>query len=103
MLKQPLGTPLRTNCIAAASVVAKVTRDAVMIELATRHPGFGFDQHKGYGTQGHLSALAEFGPTVQHRLTWAPVLAVVGSGVAPRAADLAGSPGAAAGSGTVPA
>lgn len=59
--------------IAAASIVAKVTRDAAMIGLSARHPGYGFERHKGYGTAGHLAALAELGPTLQHRLSWAPV------------------------------
>jgi ribonuclease HII len=62
--------------IAAASIVAKVTRDAAMIGLDARHPGYGFDRHKGYGTAGHLAALAELGPSVQHRLSWAPLRAL---------------------------
>ncbi len=59
--------------IAAASIVAKVRRDAAMIDLGRTWPGYGFDRHKGYGTADHLTAIRRLGPTVQHRLTWAPV------------------------------
>jgi ribonuclease HII len=56
--------------IAAASVLAKVWRDAAMVALAERLPRYGFDAHKGYGTRDHLAALADHGPTPQHRLSW---------------------------------
>lgn len=59
--------------IAAASVVAKVTRDRLMIELDGQHPGYGFARHKGYGTQVHLAALASLGPCPIHRRTFGPV------------------------------
>jgi ribonuclease HII len=59
--------------IAAASVVAKVHRDALMRELDAVHPGYGLASHKGYGTPGHRRALAEFGPCVLHRRSFAPV------------------------------
>ncbi len=59
--------------IAAASVVAKVHRDALMRELDAVHPGYGLASHKGYGTPGHKRALAEFGPCVLHRRSFAPV------------------------------
>jgi ribonuclease HII len=62
--------------IAAASVVAKVHRDALMRELDAMHPGYGLASHKGYGTPEHRRALAEFGPSVLHRRTFAPVRAV---------------------------
>jgi ribonuclease HII len=56
--------------VAAASVLAKVARDAVMVELARAHPGYGWEVNKGYGTAAHLDALARLGPTPQHRMTW---------------------------------
>jgi ribonuclease HII len=59
--------------IAAASIVAKVTRDRYMIEQDTRYPGYGFAQHKGYGTPQHRAALAERGPCALHRRSFAPV------------------------------
>jgi ribonuclease HII len=62
--------------IAAASVVAKVHRDALMRELDQAHPGYGLASHKGYGTPEHRRALAEHGPSVLHRRTFAPVKAV---------------------------
>jgi ribonuclease HII len=62
--------------IGAASVVAKVHRDALMRELDAMHPGYGLASHKGYGTPEHRRALAEFGPSVLHRRTFAPVRAV---------------------------
>ncbi|MBI2788626.1 MAG: ribonuclease HII [Elusimicrobia bacterium] len=63
----------KSLCIAAASVVAKVVRDRWMERLARRHPGYGFEVHKGYGTKAHLSALASLGPCAAHRLTYEPV------------------------------
>jgi ribonuclease HII len=62
--------------IAAASVVAKVHRDALMRSLDLAHPGYGLASHKGYGTPAHRRALAEQGPSVLHRRTFAPVRAV---------------------------
>ena len=59
--------------IAAASVVAKVTRDRLMVEIDRRVPGYGFSQHKGYGTPAHLAALAALGPSALHRRSFAPV------------------------------
>ena len=61
--------------IAAASIVAKVTRDRLMCELAREYPDYGFDQHMGYGVPQHLAALERFGPTVHHRRLFAPVAA----------------------------
>jgi ribonuclease HII len=60
-------------CIAAASVLAKVTRDRIMVETAARFPGYGFDGHKGYATAAHQAALDQYGPTQQHRLSYANV------------------------------
>ena len=59
--------------IAAASIVAKVTRDRLMAELAAQDPASGFDRHKGYGTRAHLEALRLHGPCPAHRATFAPV------------------------------
>ncbi|AOG02994.1 ribonuclease HII family protein (plasmid) [Bosea sp. RAC05] len=59
--------------IAAASIIAKVRRDLHMKELATRFPGYGFETHAGYGTAFHLKAIAELGPTTEHRMTFAPL------------------------------
>jgi ribonuclease HII len=63
--------------IAAASVVAKVARDRMMRELDERYPGYGFVQHKGYATREHLSRLDALGPCPEHRVTFAPVRALV--------------------------
>ena len=57
----------RSLCIAMASIVAKVTRDRLMSELCTRFPGYGFSQHKGYGTEEHRDALLKLGRCAQHR------------------------------------
>lgn len=53
--------------IAAASIIAKVTRDRIMLQLHEEYPQYGFDRHKGYGTAGHLQALRMFGPCPHHR------------------------------------
>jgi ribonuclease HII len=58
--------------IAAASIVAKVTRDRIMRRLHKRYPAFGFDHNKGYGTPEHLEALMHHGPTPVHRMSFAP-------------------------------
>jgi ribonuclease HII len=59
--------------IAAASIVAKVLRDRVMCALDLEFPHYNWAQNKGYGTRDHMAALNEFGPTVHHRLSFAPV------------------------------
>lgn len=59
--------------IAAASILAKVTRDRLMIELDPHHLQYGFAQHKGYGTAMHLAALEKLGPTPHHRHSFAPI------------------------------
>ena len=63
----------RSFSIAAASVLAKVTRDRQMLEYDRQFPGYGFAQHKGYGTAQHLTALARLGPCPIHRRSFAPV------------------------------
>ncbi len=60
----------RSASIAAASILAKVTRDDLMEQLAIQYPGYGFEIHKGYGTKAHYAALAEFGPSPVHRMTF---------------------------------
>lgn len=59
--------------IAAASVIAKVTRDRIMQQLAIEHPQYGFEIHKGYPTPKHLAALKQHGPCPQHRRSFGPV------------------------------
>lgn len=63
------GDSLSAN-IAAASILAKVTRDDAMLELAERYPQYGFEVHKGYGTKAHYEALAQHGPCLIHRMTF---------------------------------
>ncbi|WP_031158860.1 ribonuclease HII [Streptosporangium roseum] len=60
-------------CVAAASIVAKVTRDRMMTALGDRHPEYGFAVHKGYGTVGHRRALEMYGPCPAHRFSFATV------------------------------
>lgn len=59
--------------VAAASIIAKVTRDRIMVKLHRRYPEFGFDQHKGYGTAEHMETIDRLGPTPVHRLSFAGV------------------------------
>ncbi|MDD2580963.1 MAG: ribonuclease HII [Desulfuromonadaceae bacterium] len=59
--------------IAAASIIAKVTRDRFMIEMDSRYPEYGFSQHKGYGSAAHLDAIRRLGPSPIHRLTFGGV------------------------------
>jgi len=59
--------------IAAASIVAKVTRDRLMVQIGAAHPGYGFERHMGYSVPEHFRALTALGPTVHHRRTFAPV------------------------------
>jgi ribonuclease HII len=56
----------------AAGIVAKVTRDRLMLLLHQKYPQYGFDRHKGYGTQFHMEALKKYGPCKIHRLSFAP-------------------------------
>ena len=76
--EKDFGLPVKTvvkgdslsSSIAAASVLAKVTRDDLMLEMAEEYPGYGFEIHKGYGTKAHYAALAEKGPSPIHRMTF---------------------------------
>ena len=73
MAQRPLiGGDRRSTAIAAASILAKVTRDRLMRELHTHDPRYGFDRHKGYATRDHLAAVAEFGYSPEHRRTFRP-------------------------------
>lgn len=66
----------RSLSIAAASIVAKVTRDRIMTALDETYPGYGFARHKGYGTRDHLEAIARLGPCPAHRRSFAPIARV---------------------------
>ncbi len=66
--------------IAAASIIAKVTRDRIMIALGLKLPGYGFERHKGYGTPEHMQALARLGVTPYHRRSFKPVQLALGFG-----------------------
>ena len=71
--------------VAAASIVAKVVRDRLMMQIGAAHPGYGFERHMGYAVPEHRRALAALGPTVHHRRSFAPVAAAY--------AELEGIPG----------
>ena len=62
----------RCTAIAAASIVAKVTRDRMMLELHAEYPSYGFNRHKGYATREHLQAVAQFGYSAVHRQSFRP-------------------------------
>jgi ribonuclease HII len=66
--------------IAAASIVAKESRDRLMANLAERHPGYGWERNAGYGTAEHRAALERLGATSQHRRSFRPVLKILGEG-----------------------
>lgn len=68
-----VGGDARVAEIAAASILAKVHRDGLMVEFDARYPGYGFAEHKGYGTEVHMEALARLGPSPIHRRSFAPV------------------------------
>lgn len=75
--------------IAAASIVAKVTRDRMMVALADQHPGYGFERHKGYATPEHQEAIRRLGVTRHHRRSFRPVQLALGLDAAAAAADTA--------------
>ena len=56
--------------IAAASILAKVTRDKIMVGLGEKYPEYGFEKHKGYGTKAHTEAILKYGPVPEHRRTF---------------------------------
>ena len=61
---------LRCSSVAAASVLAKVERDAMMVQMAEEHPAYGWDHNKGYAARDHQQALRTVGPCAQHRRSW---------------------------------
>ena len=75
-----VGGDARCLSIAAASIVAKVTRDRTMVALCAAHPGYGWSANKGYATPAHHAALARLGATPQHRRSFAPVAARIAAG-----------------------
>jgi ribonuclease HII len=78
----PKGDALSVN-VGAASIVAKVVRDRIMVERDALYPGYGFAVHKGYGTRDHLEALARLGPCPLHRRTFGPVAALIAGAASP--------------------
>ena len=70
----------RSQSIAAASIIAKVTRDRLMQQLDGQYPEYGFARHKGYGTKAHMAAIHECGPCVEHRKSFAPIADSVKTG-----------------------
>ena len=85
-----IGGDARDRAIMAASILAKVARDARMRELHAQHPQYGFDRHKGYPSPEHLSALRAHGPCPQHRRSFAHVRAALAA--VPVQAELPGLP-----------
>jgi len=71
--KAVIGGDRIVKSISAASIIAKVTRDRLMMEMHKKYPQYGFDKHKGYGTKLHMAMLEEFGPCEIHRQSFAPV------------------------------
>jgi ribonuclease HII len=78
-VKTVVGGDGKSKSIAAASILAKVARDRLMVEMDGLYPGYGFARHKGYGVPIHAEALVTLGPCEIHRMAWAPVkLALMG-------------------------
>jgi ribonuclease HII len=75
-----IGGDGKSAAIAAASIIAKVTRDRTMMQLAATYPEYQFDKHKGYGTPEHQAALRTYGPCPIHRKSFAPVRACLDEG-----------------------
>ena len=74
-----VGGDALVECISAASIIAKVTRDALLIRLDSQYPGYGLSRHKGYPTKQHIEALAELGVSPIHRRSFAPVRRLIGA------------------------
>jgi ribonuclease HII len=81
-------------CVAAASIVAKVTRDRIMVELDGHYPAYGFGVHKGYVTRAHSAALQEHGPCPEHRLSFVNVARAMSNGSPPIVAESVDEKGA---------
>ncbi|MGZ5994021.1 MAG: ribonuclease HII [Caulobacteraceae bacterium] len=78
-VKTVVGGDGKSKSIAAASILAKVARDRLMVEMDARYPGYGFASHKGYHAEVHVEALRTLGPCEIHRMGWTPVkLALAG-------------------------
>jgi len=73
------GGDARVLSVSAASIMAKVTRDRILCQLDDRYPGYGFAQHKGYGTKAHMEALNRFGPCPAHRKSFEPIRSMIKS------------------------
>ncbi|MDR1123245.1 MAG: ribonuclease HII [Elusimicrobiota bacterium] len=71
-----IGGDAKSLCIAAASILAKVSRDNYMCAAHALHPHYGFEGHKGYGTQAHMDAVMQHGPCREHRRTFEPVATI---------------------------
>ena len=80
-IKTVVGGDGKSKSIAAASILAKVARDRLMIEMDARYPGYGFAGHKGYHAEIHVEALRTLGPCEIHRMSWAPVRLALASGM----------------------
>ncbi|MQY18507.1 Ribonuclease HII [Nocardia sp. RB20] len=78
-----IGGDATAACIAAASILAKVTRDRMMVELDQQFPGYGFATHKGYNTPEHTAALDRLGPSDEHRRSWRNVRMIGGEDAGP--------------------
>jgi ribonuclease HII len=76
--KSIIGGDAKSHSIATASVIAKVTRDAIMVEHHKQWPQYGFNEHKGYSTEQHLHALEKYGPCAIHRRSFDPVRILIG-------------------------
>ncbi|MFN6541933.1 ribonuclease HII [Mycolicibacterium nivoides] len=85
-----IGGDAAAACIAAASVLAKVSRDRLMVEMEQHHPGYGFAEHKGYSTAAHSEALVELGPCAEHRYSYVNVRRAAESTGVRRAAESTG-------------
>ena len=84
-----IGGDAAAACIAAASVLAKVSRDRLMVSMDSDHPGYGFAEHKGYSTPSHATALAERGPCSQHRQSFINVRRMSRAGLGESAGEFA--------------
>ena len=76
-IKTVVGGDGKSLSIAAASILAKVARDRLMIEMDDRYPGYGFAGHKGYNAPVHQAALKTLGPCPAHRRSWGPIKALL--------------------------
>ena len=86
-VKTVVGGDGKSKSIAAASILAKVARDRLMVEMDAVYPGYGFASHKGYNAPVHLEALVAMGPCEIHRRAWRPVKLVL-AGIDPRTVEL---------------